>query len=365
MVPSQCAFLNSAEITHGTITDDSDVWLFGGATVYKNFFDNKKHVMEFRMATIEQLFHVDRKKLIQLALLVGSDYTTGITGIGAVTGMEILAQFPTTPASSEEGVSEYQAMVSGLRRFKEWWAVSHQGGKSSGQAKGVLRNKLKNISIGESFPSQAVVEAYLYPRVDENRAEFSWGTLDVETIREFARKNFGWTRTRTDELLLPVVKKWEEKRVQKSIRNYFNADGMSPGKGRVAQMSKRMKKAVEKMDPNKKDGDEDGVPKAKKPRKKRVGKVKTEEDVKEDSDCQVVEEKTENKGKVAQIKKQAMEVLDINKPSMSKRSTRAVRIPDADQVIPQRDRTKQLEEEKKRKAAEIFQKNKEGKKMKD
>lgn len=74
---AQCAFLDIVQLTHGTITDDSDIWLFGGRTVYKNFFAQNKHVLEFRSEQIEKDFNCDRKKLIQLACLVGSDYTTG------------------------------------------------------------------------------------------------------------------------------------------------------------------------------------------------------------------------------------------------------------------------------------------------
>lgn len=54
-----------------------DIWLFGGKTVYKNFFDQNKLVMEFKSCNIEKLFHLDRRKLIQLSFLVGSDYTQG------------------------------------------------------------------------------------------------------------------------------------------------------------------------------------------------------------------------------------------------------------------------------------------------
>lgn len=74
---AQCAFLNAVDLTHGTITDDSDIWLFGGRTVYKNFFAQNKHVLEYRAEQIEQTFNCNRGKLIQLACLVGSDYTTG------------------------------------------------------------------------------------------------------------------------------------------------------------------------------------------------------------------------------------------------------------------------------------------------
>lgn len=53
---AQCAFLEHVKLTDGTITDDSDIWLFGGKTVYKNFFNHKKHVMQFLSERIERSF---------------------------------------------------------------------------------------------------------------------------------------------------------------------------------------------------------------------------------------------------------------------------------------------------------------------
>ena len=44
---AQCAQLDTAGLTEGTITDDSDIWLFGGTKVYKNFFDQEKYVELF------------------------------------------------------------------------------------------------------------------------------------------------------------------------------------------------------------------------------------------------------------------------------------------------------------------------------
>jgi len=37
---------------------------------------------------------LDREMLVNMALLCGSDYTEGIQGIGPVTALEILAEFP-------------------------------------------------------------------------------------------------------------------------------------------------------------------------------------------------------------------------------------------------------------------------------
>ena len=51
---AQCARLERAKQTHGTITDDSDIWLFGGETVYKNFFNRSKHVEVFRSSHLSK-----------------------------------------------------------------------------------------------------------------------------------------------------------------------------------------------------------------------------------------------------------------------------------------------------------------------
>lgn len=41
---AQCAILDLSDQTSGTITDDSDIWLFGARHVYKNFFNKNKFV---------------------------------------------------------------------------------------------------------------------------------------------------------------------------------------------------------------------------------------------------------------------------------------------------------------------------------
>ena len=63
---AQCAFLEQANLTDGTITDDSDIWLFGGKCVYKNFFDNNKKVLQFLSDDIRHHF---RKQSIYLQFL--------------------------------------------------------------------------------------------------------------------------------------------------------------------------------------------------------------------------------------------------------------------------------------------------------
>jgi len=50
---AQCAYLDMTDQTHGTITDDSDIWLFGGRRVYKNMFKQDHDVELYTVDTIE------------------------------------------------------------------------------------------------------------------------------------------------------------------------------------------------------------------------------------------------------------------------------------------------------------------------
>uniref|UniRef100_A0A182K3J7 Uncharacterized protein n=1 Tax=Anopheles christyi TaxID=43041 RepID=A0A182K3J7_9DIPT len=288
---AQCAFLNQIEMTDGTITDDSDIWLFGGKKVYKNFFNQQKLVLEFTIEGIEQMFQMDRKKLIQLALLVGSDYTTGIHGIGAVTALEILASFPPTPEQAGE-TSEMMSMLSGLRKFRDWW---HHGRNGVAGTRISLKSKLKNIDIGEGFPSTCVVEAYLQPTVDYSEEEFSWGYPDADRLRDYAREKFGWNQTKTNDILLPVLKRLDERKSQSSIKNYFKVQS-AVGHNRL-KVSKRVQHAVDtmagKIDPN-----EEAKPKKRSPTKaKQAGGRKRKQPAPKDTietvDLETIEEEDE------------------------------------------------------------------------
>ncbi|XP_049949071.1 DNA excision repair protein ERCC-5 [Schistocerca serialis cubense] len=234
---AQCAFLDAVSLTDGTITDDSDIWLFGGQNVYKNFFNQKKHVLQFKAAEIQRYFRLTRRQLIVLALLVGSDYTTGLSGIGPVTALEIISAFP---CGNEDSV---EAITRGLRKFREWLITGKAAGPGGRSA---LRHKLRDIKLSEGFPNTAVVEAYVFPEIDHSKETFTWSTPDVSALRNFAREKFGWTQMRTDEILLPVLKRLGERNVQKTIENYFKSKPIF--RSVEGKLSKRVQKAVDRID---------------------------------------------------------------------------------------------------------------------
>lgn len=58
MAPSeaeaQCAALEEVGLTKGSITDDNDIFLFGGKRVYRNFFSQDKDVEAYGGSEIEE-----------------------------------------------------------------------------------------------------------------------------------------------------------------------------------------------------------------------------------------------------------------------------------------------------------------------
>lgn len=378
---AQCAFLNMMKLTDGTISDDSDIWLFGGQTVYKNFFVQKKVVMEFRCENIKQMFNLDRNRMIQLAMLVGSDYTVGIHGVGAVTAMEILAAFPPTPENGN-GTDECESLVSSLRKFRDWF----QNGKQPGpNGKTVLKSKLKNVELFEGFPNINVARAYLDPTVDSNAEGFSWGVPETELLLEYAKAKLGWTRMKTQEILAPVMKRLNEKK-QATIKDYFKSQTIRKFFDKQ-KLSKRVQKAVGKM--GGKDEEEAKQENSKRIRKRKAPSNKKEETVAavesnnaedfvvlssdDDSSAHPAEKKVSPSTSAASSSK--VEEIRLFKQQPRKRKTktepvtepitsgaeikkRAPKIPNTEQVIPQREKDKEEQKKNKQKAVEIFKKSK-------
>ncbi|XP_075708576.1 DNA excision repair protein ERCC-5 [Rhinoderma darwinii] len=209
---AQCAILDLTDQTSGTITDDSDIWLFGARHVYKNFFSQNKYVEYYQFCDIQNQLGLDRSKLINLAYLMGSDYTEGIPSIGFVSAMEILNEF------SGLGLDP-------LMKFKEWWAEAQKNKKIRPNPHDTkVKKKLRNLELHPAFPNPAVADAYLKPVVDDSKAAFAWGRPDLDEIREFCESRFGWYRSKTDEVLLPVLKQLNTQQTQLRIDSFFRGE---------------------------------------------------------------------------------------------------------------------------------------------
>ncbi|KAG0552283.1 hypothetical protein BDA96_01G495200 [Sorghum bicolor] len=268
---AQCAYMEINNLVDGVVTDDSDVFLFGARNVYKNIFDDRKYVETYFMKDIESELGLTREQLIRMALLLGSDYTEGVSGIGIVNAIEVVHAFP------EED---------GLQKFKEWiespdpsiFGKLHVeasgrskkrklgGNDSDGKGKGLEpeciqgsddkqssneaehvkeifmskhRNVSKNWHIPATFPSESVVNAYISPQVDNSMEPFSWGRPDLGLLRKLCWERFGWGKEKADELLIPVLREYNKHETQLRMEAFYSFNE------RFAKIrSKRIKKAI-------------------------------------------------------------------------------------------------------------------------
>lgn len=129
---AQCAELLSLGLVDGIITDDSDVFLFGGSRVFKNMFNQSKTVECFLSTDLERELGLDRDKLVRLAYLLGSDYTEGLPGVGPVVAMELLTEF---------------VGVEGLHRFKDWWRKVQSGRDTDKDTQSGFRKRFVSLFL--------------------------------------------------------------------------------------------------------------------------------------------------------------------------------------------------------------------------
>ncbi|KFW79914.1 DNA repair protein complementing XP-G cells, partial [Manacus vitellinus] len=250
---AQCAILDLTDQTSGTITDDSDVWLFGARHVYKNFFSQNKYVEYYQYIDLQNELGLDRSKLINLAYLLGSDYTEGIPNVGFVTAMEILNEFP------GHGLEP-------LLKFAEWWNEAQKNKKLRPNPHDTkVKKKLRELQLSSGFPNPAVAEAYLKPVVDETRSSFTWGKPDLEQIREypftvcsltfctFCKDHFGWTTAKIDGILLPVMKQLNVQQTQLRIDSFFRLEQHE----KLAIKSQRLRRAVTCLKRKEKEADDE------------------------------------------------------------------------------------------------------------
>lgn len=251
---SQCSALFELGLVDGIVTDDSDIFLFGGTRVFKNMFSqrNSKYVECYDMDNIEKEIGLTRDKLVELAYLVGSDYTDGLSGVGPVTAMEILANFVRGEATETNNLAE-------LTRFKEWWK-GVQSKTPAGEPfqpldksfERTFSKKVTKVFLPTGFPDPQVREAYINPEVDHDNTPFEWGLPNLDTLRSFLVRAAGWTSDKTDELLLPAIQKMNSRKTKQGkkghrVDNFFLTSQLA--NSHHAQTTSRSKKGSHKQAP--------------------------------------------------------------------------------------------------------------------
>ncbi|CAI2382364.1 unnamed protein product [Moneuplotes crassus] len=236
---SQCAYLEMMGKVDGVVTQDSDAFLFGSRHVYKDIFDERSFVQHYNMSFIEQELGFNRNALISMALLLGSDYTVGVRGIGPVNATEVIHTFHD---------------LNGLKRFKQWTDKgTFQGQKEmEAEVRSYHKNRSDDVSKAQmieemeneieykkkhkemvkhwefpsGFPSKDIVDGYLKPSVDQLDVEkFTWQTPKFDEIKRIALNKLKWHPHEVQECICKVQEKRKKGWVfsnQAQISDYYN-----------------------------------------------------------------------------------------------------------------------------------------------
>ncbi|KAI0044031.1 hypothetical protein FA95DRAFT_1562646 [Auriscalpium vulgare] len=239
---AQCAALVELGLVEGIITDDSDVFLFGGLRVFKNMFNQSKTVECFLLADLGRELGLERDKLVQLAYLLGSDYVDGLPGVGPVVAMELLKEFPGSD---------------GLHKFKAWWQRVQSGRDrpedTNTKFKQRFKRKFKDLYLTDDWPPAVVRDAYYHPTVDESDEPFKWGLPDLDGLRSLFQQELGWSSSKVEELLLPIIQKMNKRgqanalNKQGNLNEYLNVtsgQGAYAPRKQKAYASKRLQQVV-------------------------------------------------------------------------------------------------------------------------
>lgn len=201
---AQCAWLQSRGHVDAIITDDNDVFLFGGTRVYRHFFTQHQRITLFLARDIERELGLTRGALIVMALLLGSDYCVGVRGMGPVKSMQLVQILRSLP---ELEASSCDAWISTISRG----LVEHKWPPSATASSAEAAQFLDKLSIQCALPDthsldERVPAAYLHPVVDDTSPEFRWQLLpDLTSLNQFLQTRLNWSAAECRQVLEPII----------------------------------------------------------------------------------------------------------------------------------------------------------------
>ncbi|CAI5528356.1 unnamed protein product [Closterium sp. Naga37s-1] len=215
---AQCAWLAQHGVVDAVVSDDCDALLFGAPTLWRHLFSDRHYVEVYRAEDVQRELGLSRRHLVRMAMLLGCDYTPGISGIGVVNAIEVIHAFPGArglqrfrqwldsphaaalahllPGGAQGGAQG--GAVGAADGWEEeddgWWEDEESDEEEEGEEGGEGRGK-GNGRKGEgagvrrqwvvpgNFPSPAVAAAFNRPHVDRSTAPPSWHPPDLPPLR--------------------------------------------------------------------------------------------------------------------------------------------------------------------------------------
>ncbi|KAK2653826.1 hypothetical protein Ddye_013682 [Dipteronia dyeriana] len=216
---SQCALLNSESLCDGCFSSDSDIFLFGARTVYRDIcLGEGGHVVCYEMADIERKLGFGRNSLIALALILGSDYSQGVRGLGPESACQIVKSIGDSVVLQQiaaEGLSFLKKTKRQLRRC--------DNKENSMNIHGIVHCPQRENQFVQ------VIDAYLKPKCHSADSEVVHRVLSQHLfqrakLHQMCAQFFEWLPEKTDEYILPKI-------AERDLRRFANLRSTSSALG--------------------------------------------------------------------------------------------------------------------------------------
>jgi flap endonuclease-1 len=190
---AQAAYLVCEKKAYAVGSQDFDALLFGADVLIRNMAFSGRRKLPRRDIYVEvfpevlelnnvlQQLGITREQLVDLGILVGTDFNRGVKGIGPKKGLKFIKEFGSLERVMEEKAKDQWGGVEGFKEIRR---------------------------------------IFLEPNVDETMRP-EWGTIVKEDIKAFLCKERDFSDERVEATLkkLDIVK---ETRAQTSLDSYFN-----------------------------------------------------------------------------------------------------------------------------------------------
>ncbi|XP_006490374.1 single-strand DNA endonuclease 1 isoform X3 [Citrus sinensis] len=216
---AQCALLNLESLCDGCFSSDSDIFLFGARTVYRDIWLGERgYVVCYEMDDIERKLGFGRNSLITLALLLGSDYSQGVRGLGPESACQIVKSVGDNVVLQRIASEGLSFVKRAKNSKKEGWSFKCNNKEES-------LNQEINVngtdhSLQRETPFSQVIDAYSNPKCYSADSEAVHRVL-AQHLFQHARLHqvcvqfFQWPPEKTDEYILPKI-------AERDLRRFAN-----------------------------------------------------------------------------------------------------------------------------------------------
>jgi flap endonuclease-1 len=193
---AQSAYMVQEGYAWGCASQDYDTLLFGGKRLIRNFavkrskkVGNTSVTLDIEYVSLSKFlkkYQITREQLIEMGILIGTDFFPGIKGIGQKTALSL------------------------IRKYK--------------RLENIISNKVeaagKVIDLDMEIVNQ-VKKIFLHPKIKEDLPPLKWKEVQYDNLRELLIENHNFSRKRVENAL-DRLKKLSSDSTQSSLDAFLN-----------------------------------------------------------------------------------------------------------------------------------------------